>query len=170
LPSYFKSTFGVSLTNAGLLSADPWLCSFVMANISGITADRMLAAGRTPGFTRKLLQTIGTGGSACFLLMLPQVTNATSGVIVMCAAAGLLGFCQAAFPANGFDIAPAYADVIWGMSNTLATVPGIVGVAATGWLVERTGSYNTPFIVTAGIALTSCAVYLWIGSGERQID
>ncbi len=170
LPSYFKSTFGMSLTSAGLLSAAPWLASFVMANISGITADRMLAAGRSAGFVRKLLQTIGTGGAALFLLTLPRVTSASTGVLVMCCASGLLGLCQAGFAANSFDIAPKYADVIWGISNTFATIPGIVGVAATGWLVDRTGSYDTPFLVTAGIGLTATVIYLLLGSGTRQID
>ncbi len=170
MPSYFKSTFGVSLTSAGLLSAAPWLTSFVMANISGVLADRMLAAGRSAGFVRKLLQTLGSGGAALILLTLPSVSTATSGVIVMCCAAGMLGLCQAAFPANGFDIAPRYADVIWGISNTFATIPGIIGVATTGWLVDRTGSYNTPFIVTAGIGLTATVVYLIFGSGTRHIE
>jgi ACS family sodium-dependent inorganic phosphate cotransporter len=170
LPSYFKSTFGVSLTNAGLLSAAPWLCTFVTANISGVAADRMLAAGRSAGFTRKLLQTLGTGGSACFLLLLPHVTSAGTGVVVMCCASGMLGLCQAGFAANGFDIAPRYADVIWGMSNTFGTIPGIVGVAITGWLVDRTGSYNTPFLVSAGLAFAATAIYLWLGSGEREIE
>ena len=170
LPSYFKSTFGVSLTNAGLLSAAPWLCTFVTANISGIAADRMLAAGRSASFTRKLLQTLGTGGSAGFLLLLPHVTTAGAGVVVMCCASGMLGLCQAGFAANGFDIAPRYADVIWGMSNTFGTIPGIVGVAITGWLVDRTGSYNTPFLVSAGIGFAATVIYLWLGSGERKIE
>lgn len=33
LPSYFKATFGVTLANAGLLSAAPWLTGFVMSNV-----------------------------------------------------------------------------------------------------------------------------------------
>jgi MFS transporter, ACS family, solute carrier family 17 (sodium-dependent inorganic phosphate cotransporter), other len=170
LPSYFKSTFGLSLTNAGLLSAAPWVTSFVTANLSGVLADRMLAAGRSAGFVRKLLQTVGTGGSALFLIMLPQVSSATTGVMIMCCAAGLLGLCQAAFPANGFDIAPRYADVIWGISNTFATIPGIIGVATTGWLVDRTGSYNTPFLVTAAIGITATLIYLVFGSGTKHIE
>ena len=49
LPSYFKTTFGVSLANAGLMSAAPWLVSFVMANIAGAWADRMLRGGTQRG-------------------------------------------------------------------------------------------------------------------------
>ena len=58
------------------------------------------------------------------------------------------------FGPNSFDIAPRHADVIWGISNTFATIPGVVGVFVTGWLVDRTGSYSAPFAVTAGVART----------------
>ena len=170
LPSYFKSTFGVSLTNAGLLSAAPWLVTFATANLAGMLADNMLSAGRSATFVRKLLQTVGSGGCALSLLALPHVGSVTAGVVVMCCASGMLGLCQAGFPVNGFDIAPRYADVIWGISNTFATIPGIVGVAITGWLVDRTGNYNTPFLVAAAIGLTATVIYLVLGSGKREIE
>ena len=48
LPTYFKSTFGVSLASAGVLSAAPWLVNFVAANLAGAWADRMLRAGAAP--------------------------------------------------------------------------------------------------------------------------
>jgi ACS family sodium-dependent inorganic phosphate cotransporter len=77
---------------------------------------------------------------------------------------------MAGFGANSLDIAPRYADVIWGISNTAGTIPGIVGVYVTGWLVERTGGYAAPFLVTAAISVVGAVVYLLMGSGERQID
>ena len=121
-------------------------------------------------FRSKLLQTVGSGGCAASLLALPHVGSVTAGVVVMCCASGMLGLCQAGFPVNGFDIAPRYADVIWGISNTFATIPGIVGVAITGWLVDRTGNYNTPFLVAAAIGLTATVIYLVLGSGKREIE
>ena len=88
----------------------------------------------------------------------------------MCGAAGMLAMCMAGHAANCFDVAPRYADVIFGISNTFATLPGIIGVAVTGWLVERTGAYSAPFVVTAAVAVTGALVFLKFGSGRRQID
>ncbi len=116
------------------------------------------------------MQCIGLLGGAAFLLLLPLAKTATLGVLLMCGAAGALAFCLAGFGPNCFDIAPRYADVIWGMSNTFGTIPGIVGVAVTGWLVERTGSYTAPFVLTAAIAVAGALFFLRFGSGERQID
>lgn len=170
LPSYFKATFGVGIANAGLLAAAPWLTSFLAANLAGVLADRMLAAGRSPTFVRKLIQGIGFAGPAVFLLMIGQAGSVTTGLILMCFATGTAAFSFAGFAVNAFDVAPRHADVIWGISNTFATVPGIVGVAVTGWLVDRTGGYSAPFVTTAGVLALGALVFLTMGSGRREID
>ena len=170
LPSYFKATFNVTLTNAGFLSAAPWLVSFVMTNVAGHLADHLINGGHSPTFVRKLMQGISLSGTATFLLLVQTAGSPTVGVLLMCGATGTLALSFAGFSPNTFDISPRYADVIWGISNTFATVPGIIGVAATGWLVERTGSYNAPFIITAAIAAAGALVFLKFGSGEQQID
>ena len=170
LPSYFKATFGVSLANAGLLSAAPWLVSFLMANVAGHWADHLIRAGKSVTFVRKLMQSIGLLGGALFLLLLQTAGSATVGVLLMCGASGTLAFCLAGFGPNSFDIAPRYADVIWGISNTFGTIPGIVGVAVTGWLVDRTGGYTAPFVVTASIAVVGAGIFLIFGSGDRKIE
>ena len=170
LPSYFKTTFGVTLASAGLLSALPWLVSFLMANVVGHWADRLLRAGRHPTYVRKLAQGIGLLGGATFLLLLLTAKTPTAGVLLMSGATATLAFCMGGFAPNSFDIAPRYADVIWGLSNTFATIPGVIGVAVTGWLVDRTGSYHAPFLLTAGLSVLGAVVYLIFGSGERKID
>jgi ACS family sodium-dependent inorganic phosphate cotransporter len=170
LPSYFKTTFGVSLASAGLLSAAPWLVNFVAANLAGAWADRMLRAGRSAGFVRKLLQTIALVGSATFMLLLTQAATPLAAVLIMCCATGTAACAMSGFAPNCFDIAPKYADVIWGISNTFATLPGIVGVYVTGWLVDRTGSFVAPFVLTAAVSLVGAVIYLVFGSGRRHID
>jgi ACS family sodium-dependent inorganic phosphate cotransporter len=76
---------------------------------------------------------------------------------------------MAGFAPNPFDIAPRFADVIWGISNTFATLPGIVGVFVTGWLVDRTGSFSAAFFLMAGVVLLGAVVYLAFASGEHQV-
>lgn len=170
LPSYYKSTFGVSIVNAGVLSAAPWLCGFVACNLAGVVADKLLHLGRSPTFVRKLMMTIGFGGVALATMRLPAAASVTSGVLLTCCAAGALSVSNAGFATNCFDIAPRHSGLIWGISNTAATLPGIFGVYITGWLVDRTGSYAIPFYVTGALALFGLVYYLIFGSGERRID
>ena len=170
LPSYFSHTFGVSLVNAGVLSAAPWLAGFVMSNLAGYAADTMLRNGRSATFVRKLIISLSLGGVALALLQVPSATSVTGGVVLMCCATGALSMCNAGFAPNCFDIAPRHSDLIWGISNTVATLPGIFGVYATGWLVDHTGSFAVPFFVTGAVAVFGIVVFLAFGSGERKID
>jgi ACS family sodium-dependent inorganic phosphate cotransporter len=170
LPSYFKTTFGVSLASAGVLSAAPWLVNFIAANYAGAWADRMLRSGRSAAFVRKLMQGIALAGSAIFMLLLTQATTPTAAVVIMCFATATSACAVSGFAPNCFDIAPKYADVIWGVSNTFATLPGIVGIYVTGWLVDRTGAFSAPFVLTAGISLFGAIFYLVFASGQKHID
>jgi ACS family sodium-dependent inorganic phosphate cotransporter len=170
LPSYFKSTFGVSITSAGLMSAAPWLVNFVVANLAGAWADRMLRSGRSAGFVRKLMQTTALVGGAVFLVLLTRATTPGMALLAICCATGIAALAISGFAPNCFDIAPRYADVIWGISNTFATLPGILGVYITGWLVDRTGSFSAPFLLTAGISIAAALFYLVFASGQRQIE
>jgi len=170
LPSYFKMTFNVTLANAGLMSAAPWAAYFVMGNVSGWLADTLIAAGRSVTFVRKLVEVIALVGSATFLLLVQTATTPTVAVLLMCGSAGTLAFCLSGFAANPFDIAPRHADVIWGLSNTAGTLPGIFGVYITGWLIDRTGSFNAPFFLTAAVGIIGAIVYLLYASGVREIE
>jgi MFS transporter, ACS family, solute carrier family 17 (sodium-dependent inorganic phosphate cotransporter), other len=57
----------------------------------------------------------------------------------------------AGFAANHLDIAPRYAGILMGLSNTFAQLPGIVGVALTGFIVNMTHSFGGVFYLIAFI-------------------
>ena len=141
-----------------------------MSNVGGYAADHLLRNGYSAGFVRKLITSLGLGGVGFFLIMLPGAPSVTSGLILMCCATGALSLCNAGFAPNCFDIAPRHASVIWGISNSFATLPGIFGVFVTGWLVDRTGSFAVPFFATGAIALAGAVVFLLFGSGDRKVD
>jgi ACS family sodium-dependent inorganic phosphate cotransporter len=169
LPSYFRDAMGLSFGNAGLYSAAPWLTAFVVGNATAVLADRMIARGVAVAFVRKL--SLGTGllGFATFLLLVHDVHSPTLALTLVCAATGSLSISWSSFAANLLDIAPRHCAVLMGMSNTLATIPGVAGVAITGWLLDQTGSYSTTFVLTAAIAIAGAVAYFILGS-DRRVD
>jgi ACS family sodium-dependent inorganic phosphate cotransporter len=64
-------------------------------------------------------------------------------------------------------VSPRHAGIIFGISNTAATFPGIVGVALTGYLVDQTGSYGSAFYLTSAVLVFGWFVYLILGTGKR---
>lgn len=167
LPSYFASQLGVNLKSVWIYVAPPWIASFLVSNMAGWLGDRMIANGRSVTFTRKFMQTIGFAGPALALFALATADDAVTAVVLLTLALGLGAFSFAGFATNHLDISPQHAGVIFGISNTAATIPGIVGVALTGYLVDQTGNYASAFYLTAGVYLLGLIIYLVFGNTRK---
>ena len=170
LPSYFASQLDVNLRAVWIYVAPPWIASFLVSNLAGWIADRMIASGRSVTFTRKALQTVGFLGPAIALGFLATATDAVTAVVLLSIGLGLASFTFAGAGCNHLDISPRHAGIIFGISNTAATVPGIIGVALTGFMVEQTGTFASAFYLTAGILVFGWLVFLAFGTGKRILD
>jgi len=159
LPSYFKEVQGLALGNAGFFSAAPWLAMFVATNLAASASDRLIRRGLSVTFTRKLMQCGGLITSAALLLATRDVRSPALALALLTGAAGVLGMANSGFGPNGLDLAPRHSGLVFGFSNTLATIPGIVGVAVTGWLVDVTGTYSAAFVLTAAVSGAGALVY-----------
>lgn len=87
-----------------------------------------------------LLQ-IGFLGPAFFLTQLGSITSVTGAVACMMAAQGLDAFSQSGLYSNHADIGPRYAGVLLGLSNTAGVLAGVLGTAATGFILQN-GSWK----------------------------
>jgi nitrate/nitrite transporter NarK len=74
------------------------------------------------------------------------------------------------FGVNHLDIAPRYAGLLMGVSNTAGTIPGIVGVTVSGLILDLTGSWALVFGVAAGVYLVGLVVWLLFATGERIFE
>jgi len=160
LPSYFRDVQHLSIADAGLFSAAPWLAMFVISNLAAPLADRMIRRGVSVTATRKCMQCTGLLVAAACLLATRDVLAPGPALLLLCGATGALGLTWSGYAPNSLDLAPRYAAVLSGFSNSIATLPGIVGVAVTGWLVDVTGTYAAPFVLTAVVSFIGALVYL----------
>lgn len=170
LPTYFTQALGVDLSQVGLYTILPWLAMFLMANVAGWVADKLIESGLSVTFVRKLMQTIGFLGPTIFLSLIGSVSSAPQAITYMCCALGLNAFALAGFGVNHLDIGPRYAGILLGFSNTAGTIPGIVGVTLTGYILDVTGSWGLVFSIAAGIYLFGLLVWLLFATGERVFE
>ncbi len=169
LPSYFSSQLGIGLRSVWIYVAPPWVAAFVMGNVVGVLADRLIEKGWTVTRVRRFMQAIGSAGPALALIALASVNDANTAVILLTLSMGLSSFSFAGFATNHLDIAPRHAGIIFGISNTAGTLPGIIGVALTGLMVETTGSYASAFYLTAGMYALGLIVWQLFSTGERVL-
>jgi MFS transporter, ACS family, solute carrier family 17 (sodium-dependent inorganic phosphate cotransporter), other len=169
LPSYLSHNFHVPMERLGALSVIPYAVAFVMQNAAGWFADELQKRGMSLTAVRKLLQGAAFVTGALPLIALPTATSVGVAVTLVTLSIGGSALGAGAFAVNHLDVAPRYAGILMGLSNTFATIPGIVGVAATGFILERTNSFAASFYLTALVYTVGLVSYLAMGSGERKI-
>ena len=148
MPKYL-TTLGIRLEGIGWYAAVPYIGCWVGANLSGWCADRMYARDVSLGLIRKLNQSICMLGAAgSFLVIIGYRVTAVHEVsALLTVALFLIGFNQAGFWCNILDMAPNNAALLLGISNTLGTLPGIVGNTLTGWILEKTHDWALVFMI-----------------------
>lgn len=169
LPSYLDHTFHVPLKNLGVLAVVPYLAAFIVGNLSGWIADSLQARGLRLTVVRKLLQTAAFAMGAAAMCALPAAHSAMQAVTLATFSIGGGALGMGAFGVNHLDVGPRYAGILMGMSNTFATLPGIIGVAATGFIVQATGSYAGAFYLAAAVYVVGLVAFNLWGSGERRL-
>lgn len=170
LPSYFSKGLGLSIQNAGLYAAAPWLAMALSGIASGWLADRWIRAGTDPTFVRKFMQITGLLGAAAFMWQARSVTSPDMALALLCGALGALAITWGGFISNHLDIAPRHADVLMGITNTAGTIPGVVGVAVTGWLVDASGTYTAAFVLAACVNVVGAIVWLLFATAKPVVD
>lgn len=169
LPTYLHHAFGVTVSKVGIYSLVPWVASFAVVNTGGWIADTMVMRGVSVGRTRKVMQSIAFGLGALPLLALPSAHTPASATALLTISAAANGLGLAAYGVNHLDVGPSYAGVLMGISNSIATIPGIVGVAVAGLIVQATHSFSAVFFLIAAVYLIGMVGYLTWASGERRL-
>ena len=170
LPSYFREVQGLSIAHSGLFSAAPWLTTFAVGNLAGWVADRMIRRGVGHTTTRKRMLCGGLAVSAGFLLALQQAHSPTAALLLLCGATGALACSWSGYMPSYLDVAPRHGAVLFGFGNSFAQIPGIVGVALTGWLVDLTGTYSAAFVLTAIVSAAGALIFGLLFDARPIVD
>ena len=86
------------------------------------------------------------------------------GVFIILCATGLWSFCIGGYMTNPLDIAPDFAGVVLGFSNTLGAISGFLGAevmgAFTSAFPENGAGWRYLFCLGAGLAFVAAVVYV----------
>jgi MFS family permease len=162
MPAYFREQRGLSLSSMGFYTFFSFGGMAAVAVIAGWAADWMIARGGSPLNVRK-------GFTICgFLLAATELIGAQTRspeVALFFAVFSLsgLGLATANYWALTQTLVPASAvGRIIGIQNCAASVSGIVAPLWTGWLVEKTGSYQPPMQTVWVLLVIGVASYLFL--------
>jgi MFS transporter, ACS family, D-galactonate transporter len=144
MPAYFVESRHLSLSKMGLYTFFSFGGMAVVATLAGWAADGMISRGGNPVTVRKWF-TIAGFVIACTELIGAQSSSVTVALTFAIVSLSGLGLATANYWALTQTLIPASAiGRISGVQNTAASLAGIVAPILTGWLKQRTGSYEAP--------------------------
>ncbi|XP_031777615.1 sialin-like isoform X4 [Nasonia vitripennis] len=171
LPTFMNGGLDFTLETAGFLSALPYLLVSLVMLVSGQLADWLQSRGTfTTTQVRKLFNCGAFVAQTIFLAATAYYMTPVIAISCITAAIALGGFSWSGFSVNYLDIAPKHASVLWGMGNTVGTLPGIISPVVTGYLVpnKTPDEWRIVFIIASVIYFVGALIYGIFTSGEEQ--
>ncbi|XP_036890203.1 sialin isoform X2 [Sturnira hondurensis] len=172
LPTYMKEILRFNVQANGILSAVPYFGCWLCMILSGQAADHLRAKWKfSTVCVRRIFTLIGMIGPAVFLVAAGFIgCDYSLAVAFLTISTTLGGFCAAGFSINHLDIAPSFAGVLLGITNTFATIPGMVGpVIAKSLTPENTiREWQIVFWIAAVINVFGAIFFTLFAKGEVQ--
>ncbi|CAL8108777.1 unnamed protein product [Orchesella dallaii] len=170
LPRFMKDMFDMQLSQAGLISALPYMFMALVVQFAGFLADYFRSAYMSTTAVRKLFTCGAFLSQTIFMLGAAYVSTPGWAIACITLSVGLGGFAWAGFSVNHLDLAPQYASVLMGLSNTFATIPGMVSPTLAGKMLQNgtIDEWREVFSVSSTIYVIGAVAYGLLASGETQ--
>eukprot|EP01051_Picozoa_sp_SAG22_P015929 SAG22_NODE_2158_length_2918_cov_2.839659_2_plen_485_part_00 len=168
LPKYLVDGLGVSLEQSGIMLLLPFLLPFLGCNLGAVLADHLLAKGWRLVRVRRTMELISSS-AICICLgyfVVVKEPSPTVFVVLFSCSQFFASFCLSSYWSNILDIAPRYAAAVVGVSNTIASLPGVFGNLIAGLILETSGSFQLVFAVSFGVQALGCLIYCCYCRGD----
>jgi len=158
---------GRGFSETGLmLSALPYIVA-ALANLTGGAVSDALVRRLGPRWGRRTLGVCALGIAGLFTLAAMYSRQQVLTVIFLTVVYGGITFQQSGVFGVCLDIGKKHAGAMVGLMNACAQVGGLVGSVAYGYIVERFGSYDAPFVPMAALLFLGALLWLRVDASEE---
>lgn len=168
MPLWLVHDRGYSVAAMAKLLGATYLVSAIAAVLAGWACDRLIAAGCSINAVRKSVSVIGHVGSGVGLLGCatgsPKIVLASLFPAAACLAM------VAVFPIAQTLAGPHAAGRWVGVQQCMANTAGVIGPAVTGWIADRTGSFDMDFLLAGAVVLLGAAGWGIIIPRVQEVD
>jgi cyanate permease len=163
MPNYLEAVHHASIAATGWLAIIPFLCGALGMLISGIIADFLVRRGITPIRTHRILLLTGMTCSAISTLLVPHISGATGAAFGI----GMALFFIYLAGNSGWGLVQSIAPQ--GIVASVATIQNFGSFVCasfapiiTGWLLDRTHSFNLTLVICSMVSILGALSYLFI--------
>ncbi len=161
LPLFFKHAYDMDIKKSAIFASGVFLAGVVGDSLGGVISDAILA--RTGNMRVARLSVIVFGFVGAFLSLLPILFYRDLTVAALCLSGGFFFSEIVIGPiwSVPMDIAPKYSGTAAGLMNSGSALAAIVSPLFAGWLIDVTGNWYLPFLLTMVLlAIGAAAAFL----------
>ena len=149
-----------------LLSALPYVVA-AAANLTGGTASDALVRRLGAKRGRRVIGATALTAAATFTTAAMLTDHRLLTVVFLALTYGAITFQQSGVFGVCLDIGGPSAGAMVGLMNTSAQVGGLAGAVLYGYIVDRTGSYDAPFIPMTVLLLLGAALWMNVDASQE---
>lgn len=170
LPSYLKDSRGFDLKHLALFTSLPLLAGVVGDTLGGVVSDQIYKRTGSLKLARRSVLVVGLTGALVFILPAIYTKSSLAAVALLSASFFFLELTNAVLWSLPIDIAGKFAGTAGGMMNTGFGVAGMISPAVFGFLIEKTGSYEVPFLISAALLAVAAVCSLIIDPTKKIME
>ena len=158
IPLFFINSYKLDVKQSAIFSLGVFLAGVIGDTLGGVVSDWLFHKTGNVRFAR--LSVILTGFVGAFVSLVPMLYIHDLNTIALCLSSGFFFAELIIGPiwSIPMDIAPKYSGTGSGIMNTGSAVAAIVSPVVAGILIDKTGNWELPFIVTMGLLALGAAL------------
>jgi MFS family permease len=158
IPLFFINSYKLDIKQSAIFSLGVFLAGVVGDTLGGVISDWLYH--RTGNVRLARLSVILVGFIGAFISLVPMLYVHDLNIIAFCLASGFFFAELIIGPiwSVPMDIAPKYSGTGSGIMNTGSAVAAIISPLIAGILIDKTGNWELPFIVTMGLLALGAAL------------
>jgi len=156
LPLFFKNNYSLDIKNSALFASGVFLAGVVGDSLGGMLSDGIFKRTGNVRFAR--LSVVVAGFIGALLSLAPIIFVHDITIVALCLSAGFFFIEIIIGPiwSVPMDIAPKYSGTASGLMNTGSAFAAIVSPLVAGYVIDVTGNWYLPFIMSIGLLLLGC--------------
>ncbi len=153
IPSFFKGQFHLDLKTSALFASGVFISGVVGDTLGGIVTDKVFEKTHDQKVAR--CNMVAVMMFLCGVSLVPLMFTRNLNFVALALSAGFFFAEMTIGPmwAIPMDIAPKFSGTASGLMNTGSALAAIVSPVIGGYLIQKTGNWMLPFMVSVGVIL-----------------
>jgi MFS family permease len=171
LPSYLMDAHHLELRSAAMLVAIPPMMGIFGNIVGGTASDWLLRRTKNPIYSRKVILLVGLAVAACSLGAVTWIDSIGSALVLVATAQFFVSMVPLTCWLLVQELVPqSRVGTVGGYVHLLSNIAGIVGPAATGFIIKYAGGYSLSFLLAGSLVVVGAlAVFFFVHPQKIEV-